>query len=151
MSSQLTCNLTIGESFVQITTPRMGQQLTVKQHGELSDNEYAAANAIVEVMRALNVGQNINRYFNPAKIGNSKMVKCRWSRHGHLKLIDEKPDKKYQHATTIEEAINRNRTFTCDITLYEELPKKRLIHNEHDITAESFTEENEENNRVTES
>ena len=131
MTSQITCNLTIGESFVRMEAPGKGRPLAIMQVGELNENEHAAASAILEVLRALNTGQKITRYFNPSKKKETIMIKCQWSRHGYLKIKEDPAPKKYQHALTIEEAMNRHRNFTCDKTLYEDLPKKRFSY-EHE-------------------
>lgn len=107
-----------------------GEQPKVTQHGEADSNEHAAIHCIVEVIRCLALQQNIGHYFNPAiphtDTGEEvqEYVKCQWTRSGKL-FCAGPADKRFMHADNLEEALARNRTFTCTRRLYDMLPKKR--------------------------
>lgn len=97
--------------------------------GELSATEHAALNFVVEIARCLLIGKSIDHTFNPTKTleriqEEEQLVRCRWLKSGKLIMMNE-CSKRWKHAATIEEAISRQRVFTCTRNVYDSMPKRR--------------------------
>lgn len=104
-----------------------GKQPMVRAPEQLDADELATLNCIVESLRCLSSGKSIDHHFNPT-IDNfvaDEVVECRWeSRSGKLKIFGV-AERRYQHASTVKEAMARHRNFTCPRSVSEKLPSRR--------------------------
>lgn len=118
-------NLTMGSTFVRIMAVE-GSQPMMESNGILTTNEAAAVNAIMQVLRCLSLNRFIDQAFNPtvSDEDRAEMVKCRWERSGKLACIGL-ATKTFMHANSVEEAMQRNRIFTCTRAVYNQTPKRR--------------------------
>lgn len=82
---------------------------------------------LAEILRCVVLGINLDTHFNPTAESSrdEEIIKCQWTRHHKLKIVDENPPGKFRHAYTINEALQRNRNFTCTRRLYRQIPKIR--------------------------
>ena len=89
--------------------------------------ELAVLAVITETIRAWSAGVPIDRHFNPTKSSAEDLVLvlCLWERSGKLIVKEEVPERKYQHADTVDEAVQRKRSFTCYRSLVSQLPSRR--------------------------
>lgn len=125
--TELKCNIYLSDdSMVTIVSEDGGEPL-VSQRGTITANEHAAVHVIAETMRALATGRPVDHLFNPTINEEEEkiVVKCRWMKSGNLRILDEGPVKKFKHADTLEEALERHRVFTCTRSLLRRLPRKR--------------------------
>lgn len=92
---------------------------------KMTSEELAAIAVISEVLARLRNGKFIDYSFNIKSFENSTaLVKCEWLRSGNLK-IHGPTDRPYEHAESVDEAIQRHRTFTCSVSISALLPKRR--------------------------
>lgn len=121
------CNITLDDLFVEISGSSTSE-LRIRPSGTFTANENAAINALVETLRCLSSGKTIDRHFNPTRRHDEKprVYKCKWERSGKLRVLEEDATSKFQHANSVEEALQRKRIFTCSSELYETLPKRRM-------------------------
>jgi len=121
------CNLTIGDKFVFIK-PNGDGECSVNMAGQgFNTEELAMVNVIARTIHCFMLSVPINHYFNPVTdlSREGELVKLEWLRSGKLLLRDKHASKKYQHASTIDEAMVRRRVFTCPRYLYMRLPPCR--------------------------
>ena len=125
--SKMECNLTIKDKFVFIRPNKDGSGCVVQMDGRFTDEELAAINVISRTIACLCDDTQLGPYFNPtlSEAYDSQTVKVEWLRSGRLVLRSVAPDKRFRHANTVEEAVLRERVFTCERRLYRVLPKRR--------------------------
>lgn len=125
MNQKYEFTLSVGDTYVQVMCDE-GKDPVVRQTGILNADEVAALNCMVQTLRCLSGGINIHHYFNPTikTEEDFAIVKCQWTRHGKLKLVGD-VEKQFLHAASVEEALKRNRVFTCTRRVYMECPKSR--------------------------
>ncbi len=100
--------------------------------GELDESGVMLSSLVVESIKALQKGLSLNRYFNPnIRIHDEPddnetgtYMKLMWTKRGQLRIVGMS-DKRYQHATNAEEALERKRTFTCDLETLSIIPPSR--------------------------
>lgn len=128
------CNLWLGETRGVMIAGVPGQEPTLKQQGELSGPEHAAAHFIMEVVRCLTLDKSIDHTFNPfhkqtqpPPAKTEKYIKCIWQKSGNLIMLGELEEgqKRWKHANTVEEAVESKRVFTCTRATYAAMPKRR--------------------------
>lgn len=93
----------------------------------LSGNETTAVSVATEIVRCLNTGKPIDRHFAPMEddaVGQ-QLMRCMWKRNGALEIVSDREVRKYNHASTVTEALERRRVFTCVRSLYNRLPTSR--------------------------
>jgi hypothetical protein len=98
--------------------------------GEISPDQMAAMNYVVEIARCLLQGRTIDSHFNPTKklealIEEEKLVRCQWMKSGKLVMIVEHETKRWKHAETVAEALGKERVFTCTRQVFDACPKRR--------------------------
>lgn len=126
-NSKMECNLTIGDKFVFIKPSADGTGCVVQMDGQFTDEEVAAVNIISRTIACLRDDTMLGPYFNPTlnEVDDSRLMKVEWLRSGKLVLRTVAPGKRFRHAYTVEEAMQRDRVFTCERRLYRVLPKRR--------------------------
>lgn len=130
---KIECNLWLGEDGskgVMVNYNDSTTELTIEQKGSLTADEHAASHFIVELVRCLTTGRSIEHSFNPLltpeKIKEQEqLVKCRWSKSGKLLMLGE-ASKHWKHATSPDEAILKQRVFTCTRSTFNLTPKRRV-------------------------
>lgn len=114
---------------IECSTGDGQEKATAQMQGNFSLNESAAINLIAEMVRALTNGERIDRFYKveveSASGENHRILKCFWTHAGYLQVLDQNTHRKRAHATTVEEAVDRIRTFTCTPELYALIPKRR--------------------------
>ncbi len=125
---KIECNLTIGNDFIFIKSKPSGECLIQMSGQQFTAQELAAANVIAQTLRCLQTGRPIDHYFNPTvnDSDEQKIVKCEWLRSGKLTVRDMNASKRHKHADTVEQALERQRVFTCMFPLFRKLPRRRL-------------------------
>jgi len=116
---------TVGDTYVQVQCQH-GKDPVLRQNGTLTMDETAAVHCFMQTLRCLSAGVSLQAYFNPTihEEDDLVLVKCQWSRGGRLKMIGD-ADKHFMHAESVEQAMKRNRVFTCTRRVYKECPKTR--------------------------
>lgn len=122
-------SITIGDGFCYIKCTE-GEDPTFRtsQGTELAAREFSAMNAILETIRCLSLGLNIDHHFNPLTahtFDDEKLMKLQWMRSGKICVLEEDTPRRWKHASTVDQAVNRKRSFTCTRKLFGELPKRR--------------------------
>lgn len=130
--NKIECNLWLGETLSTgvMVKCEVGGEPTVDQQGSLTADEHAASHFLVEIVRCLSLGKSIDHTFSPLltpdKVKEQEtLVKCRWSKSGKLLMFGE-TTKHWKHAVNVEEAVVRNRVFTCTRSVFNATPKRRL-------------------------
>jgi len=126
MANQYSATIFFGEKFAEINC-RKGQDPVVRQQDIINADEHAALHLIVEILRCLSSGKNIDHHFNPTvdHITEDELVMCRWeTKSGKLRELGA-ATRHYRHAETLAEAVKRHRNFTCPKSLVAKLPKRR--------------------------
>lgn len=101
-------------------------EIDMATNGKMSADELAAAATISEVLARLRNGKFVNFDIKIDSYQDSTaIVKCEWLPRSNNLKIHGPTDKERDHATTVEEAINKHRTFTCPQAISVLLPKKR--------------------------
>lgn len=119
-----------------------GQEPTYHQSSStaLNSREFSAVNAMLETVRCLSLGLPIDLHFNPAvphNLEDEKLVRLKWMRSGKLAVLEEDTPKKWQHASTVEQAMQRKRSFTCTRRVLLDLPRRRELAKRIIIPGES--------------
>lgn len=124
--AKIECNLTIGDKFINLE-PNDGNEIICRIHGQLTEQELATVNVITQTLKCFVTQRNIDYYFNPTITDEDRteIAKCEWMRSGRLVVRAANYHKRYQHATTVSEAMQRTRVFTCPRFLLKQLPRKR--------------------------
>lgn len=123
----ITCNITLeSEAFIQIECGKDGMP-TMRSSGTLNANESAAVHAVMETMRCLSTGKNIDHHFNPTinTEDDHTLMQCMWERSGRLKIVGP-AKKRFMHADTPDAAMSRRRVFTCTKFVLRSLPTRRF-------------------------
>lgn len=125
---KIECTLSLGEHiFVAITANSLTGSQAIKVSGELTSDQLAGVNIIQEVIRCWNTDRPVDRYFNPVQEGHDlDLVKLEWTRAGTLVVRSKNAPTKFQHANTVEEALQRNRVFTVYNFMLHRIPTKRF-------------------------
>lgn len=123
------CTIGIGDDiFIKITADDVTCNQQIKVSGELSSDQLSGLNVIQEVIRCWNINRPIDRYFNPVQEGNDlDIVKLEWTRAGTLLVREKNAPTRFQHADTVEEALERNRVFTVYRFMLHRIPTRRSI------------------------
>lgn len=108
-----------------------GQEPIIEPYaGEITADQHSAMYFVAEIARCLLAGRSINSQFNPTKplailVEEEKLVRCKWTKSGKLIVIVEQETKRWRHAETPAEAMQRKRVFTCTRAVYDACPKRR--------------------------
>ena len=104
-----------------------GRQPVTRSPEQLDADELAALNCIVECLRCLSSGKEIDHHFNPTldNLLADEIMECRWeTRSGKLKIM-KVAERRYMHANTVKEAMARHRNFTAPRSVVQKLPPRR--------------------------
>ena len=128
---KLQANIYIGDILIRITgVPE--KECIIEMSGPVTSNELSAIHCIAETVRCLKNNKPIDYHFNPmiTEEDQSKFYKCEWMRSGRLIIRDANPSRMWQHATTRSQAISRTRVFTCPVSIYKQLPARKITDGE---------------------
>lgn len=126
------CNLYIDDRLVQINAdPNETGDAKIRYGSEFTLNENAAIALIAEILRELSDGKDMDRFFDPSKsqVREDRLMKCMWTASGFVQVIDPDASRHHHHATTVLEAMSRNRTFTVMESVYVAMNKSRPTKN----------------------
>lgn len=127
MTKEIKVFVSLGDTHVSITNDKHQNngQVTVA-NGILNQDELAMVGIISSLVRQLTIGNPLCYVFKPEEeIEVHRLVMCEWMINGGLRIKPGTATRKYQHAETQEEALKRERSFTCEYSLAIMLPKKR--------------------------
>lgn len=119
--------VTIGDVHCSIESDVAGNNGQVTIHGgAITQDEMAMLGIISSMMRTIMSGNPLCFVFKPEQeVDIHRLVTCEWLGNGVLRIKEGKPHRKYQHAETQEQAVSREKSFTCPYSLALVLPKKR--------------------------
>ncbi len=133
---KIECNIWFGDEGRGVMIEcEEAQDPTVKTQGMLDASQHAASHFLVEIVRCLALGRSIDHHFNPALTTaklqeQEQLVRCIWKKNGKLFMLGPS-DKRWKHAHSAEEAIIKQRVFTCTRTVFDMTPKRRLSDVKH--------------------
>lgn len=106
---------------------RVGIDIKSRSGEQIGTDRFQMLSAILEVVKAYCGGIEINRYFNPTMQAeeDNEIIKCQWTRSNKLRIIGRQMKVRFQHASTIQEAVARHRNFTMTVGLWKLVPKAR--------------------------
>ena len=112
---------------IEMDKSMVSSRLLGSANENMTSNELFLLSFIQRAMEIDLKGESIPYNLNPRKEQNQfDIIKCQWTEAGYLRIYDQSPDKKFRHAETVEQAMKRNRNFTCTRSLYECLPTRRI-------------------------
>lgn len=134
--------VTIGAAHCSISNDVYENNGAVQISGNstITQDEFAMLGVISSMVRQLTSGNPLCYTFKPEEeVDIHRLVMCEWLINGTLRIKPGVAARRYQHAETEEEALQRGRSFTCEYSLALRLPQKRKPLTLSQIKLDLFT------------